>query len=187
MPINSDLLSSDNFIILFLTLLQLRLFANSNNFLVADWHFNSSELSKFIFYSKQDSRYCSILNVFNFVTNGKGIYSIELITAINKAKAKRFLTASDGDIFYISRTYHSPSIIEAFPQYIPIMNELVDNYLVFIETPEIYLKTLVNINSSDGIAQIDNDFNVFNLQRILREAQIKKYNSRRNLKDSSKE
>lgn len=169
-------LSSDNFIMLFLTLFQLRLYSRNINYLMADWHFNMSELSRFMSFSKQTSKYYHFLKCFNFAVGG---YSIELITAINKAKGKKIITVSDGDTFYISRAYHNGNIIELLSDFVPLMNEFIDDYLLYVEEPNRYLESIDNVNVLDAAGQIDYNFNIFALQRSLKEKQVKDYISKR--------
>lgn len=169
MSYDDILISSDNFIALLIKLLQIR-FGNmsfSSNYLTSVWSINMEELSAFIKESKTDFKYSALLKCFNFVEGQTFSYSVELITAFNRALAKKMLTTNSGSIYYISRVYNNDNIFYMAQELVPLMNDFIEDFYFYLSDPQSYLR-VVKSNASMADEQIDFERNVFYLQRSLR-------------------
>ena len=163
---NLEYITSDKFIELFITLKQINFLKQSEgpNLYNLTWTFNTKLLSEFIFHSKKDYRYKEFLRCFNF-SDG---YSINLISAINRAISKHLLTGVFDDEAYITRYYTNYQIIEDNKGYVSIMEEFITGFDYFCLDKKLYLENVTSFMNNELQGVGDNTRMIFDLQRRIR-------------------
>lgn len=162
-------ISSERFIELFITLKQLQILGNNKepnlyNFLIS---FNTRLLSEFILFSKKDYRYKNFLTCFNF----NGEYSLNLISALNRALGKHLLTGIYDDEAYITRYYTNYRVIEENIEYCTIIQEFIKSFDYYCLDKELYIKSTEAFINDELQEAGDNSRTIFDLQRRI----IKEY------------
>lgn len=162
-------ITSERFIDLFITLKQLQFLEDNKetNLYNYVWSFDTKLLSEFIFHSKKDYRFREFLNCFNF----DGTYSINLISALNRAVQKHILTGIFDDNAYISRYYTNFRVLEDNDSFTSIMEEFINSFDYFCLDKGLYLKNSEGFMNEELQEKGDNSRMIFDLQRRI----VKKY------------
>lgn len=166
----SNILTSEKFIELFIILKQAQYLKESkgSNLYNLDWSFNTRLLSEFIFHCKKDYRYKEFLRCFDF----NGVYSLNLISALNRAVGKHLLTGIYEEKAYISKYYTNYLILENNAEFINFMQEFIECFDYFCLDKSLYLKNTEAFMNDELQGVGDNSRLIFDLQRRV----VKKYN-----------
>lgn len=157
------LITSDNLILLFMTLKQIEFLDNNMGEI---WSLNYSALSEFIKLNKNNPKYQKILEDFEFMEN----VSKELIIAINRVKNKHIITTIVDDIIFLSRVNISFSIVNNYdPELLDLVASFIAEFNRYSIDPEDYINELLKVETESKIIEATNTRNILQIQRRIKD------------------
>lgn len=151
-------ISSDNFILLFITLKQIELLEKGESNI---WSINYNSLKEFISINKKVSRYRDVLEGFSFI-NG---VSKELVIALNKCINKHVITTFVDDEIYLSRVNIKYYLINMYPEIVDVLEDFLNDFNTYLLDPEGYISIITESMTDSKIVEATLERNMFLIGR----------------------